>query len=58
VAGYVEPGDRIDLQGRPAAARVVWLGMTTFYERARRKLRLADSPEIPVRVVADTGALS
>jgi NAD+ kinase len=47
VAGYVRPGDRIDVRARPAAARVVRLGMTTFYERARRKLRLTDSAEIP-----------
>jgi NAD+ kinase len=47
VAGYVSPGDRIELLGRPSAARVVRLGMTTFYQRARRKLRLTDSAEIP-----------
>jgi NAD+ kinase len=47
VAGYVEPGQRIELQARPAAARVVRLGRTTFYQRARRKLRLTDSAEIP-----------
>jgi NAD+ kinase len=47
VAGYVEPGDRIELRARPSAARVVRLGMTTFYQRARRKLRLSDSAEIP-----------
>jgi NAD+ kinase len=47
VAGYVGPGDRIDLRARPGAARVVRLGMTTFYQRARRKLRLTDSAEIP-----------
>jgi NAD+ kinase len=47
VVGYVEPGDRIELRGRPSAARVVRLGMTTFYQRARRKLRLTDSAEIP-----------
>ena len=46
VAVYVAAGDRIDLQPRPAAARVVRLGRTTFYERARRKLRLTDSAEI------------
>jgi NAD+ kinase len=44
----VQPGDVIDLASRPAAARVVRLGRTTFYERARRKLRLTDSAEIPV----------
>jgi NAD+ kinase len=46
VAGYVEPGDRIDLLPRPGAAHVVRLGRTTFYQRARRKLRLTDSAEI------------
>jgi NAD+ kinase len=46
VAGYAAPGQRIGLQSRPAAARVVRLGRTTFYERARRKLRLTDSAEI------------
>jgi NAD+ kinase len=48
VAGYVEPGDRIELRARPGAAQVVRLGRTTFYQRARRKLRLGDSAEIPV----------
>jgi NAD+ kinase len=47
VAAHVAAGDRIDLRPRPAAARVVRLGRTTFYERARRKLRLTDSAEIP-----------
>jgi NAD+ kinase len=44
----VGPGDRIELVPRPGAARVVRLGHTTFYQRARRKLRLTDSAEIPV----------
>jgi NAD+ kinase len=48
VAGNVQAGDVIELQPRPGAAHVVRLGRTTFYERARRKLRLADSAEIPV----------
>ena len=43
----VEPGDQIELIPRPGAARVVRLGHTTFYQRARRKLRLTDSAEIP-----------
>jgi NAD+ kinase len=47
VAGHVAPGDRIELRARPSAARVVRLGRTTFYQRARRKLRLTDSAEIP-----------
>jgi NAD+ kinase len=49
VAVSVAEGDRIDLRPRPAAARVIRLGRTTFYERARRKLRLTDSAEIPLR---------
>jgi NAD+ kinase len=48
VAGYVDPGDRIEVQSRPGAAHVVRFGRTTFYQRARRKLRLTDSAEIPV----------
>jgi NAD+ kinase len=48
VAAHVGPGDLIELQPRPGAARVVRLGKTTFYERARRKLRLTDSAEIPL----------
>ncbi|HBW21077.1 MAG: NAD(+)/NADH kinase [Streptosporangiaceae bacterium] len=47
VSAQVCAGDRIELRPRPGAARVVRLGRTTFYERARRKLRLADSAEIP-----------
>ena len=46
VAGYVQPGERVSLRGRPGAARVVRLGMTTFYQRARRKLQLTDSAEL------------
>jgi NAD+ kinase len=46
VARYVDPGDRIELQARPDAARVIRLGGTTFYQRARRKLRLTDSAEL------------
>jgi NAD+ kinase len=49
LAGYVEPGDRMEIRPRPDAARVVRFGHTTFYERARRKLRITDSAEIPPR---------
>jgi NAD+ kinase len=47
VSAHVSPGDRIRLRPRPGAAHVIRLGHTTFYERARRKLRLTDSAEIP-----------
>jgi NAD+ kinase len=45
----VSGGDQIGLRPRPGAARVVRLGGSTFYERARRKLRLADSAEVAAR---------
>jgi NAD+ kinase len=47
VAARVKAGDWIDVRPRPGAAHVVRLGRTTFYERARRKLRLTDSAEVP-----------
>jgi NAD+ kinase len=46
VAGHVGPGEQVSLRSRPGAAEVVRLGRTTFYQRARRKLRLTDSAEI------------
>ena len=48
VAAHVDVGDRIELRSRPGAAHVVRLGRTTFYDRARRKLRLTDSAEVPI----------
>ena len=47
VSCYADAGQRIDLRARPGGARVVRLGQTTFYQRARRKLRITDSAEIP-----------
>jgi NAD+ kinase len=46
LAAQATHGDRIELQPRPGAASVVRFGHTTFYQRARRKLRLTDSAEI------------
>ncbi|MCC5575637.1 MULTISPECIES: NAD(+)/NADH kinase [Microtetraspora] len=46
VAGHAAPGEHIGIRPRPAAVHVVRLGLTTFYERVRRKLRLTDSAEI------------
>jgi NAD+ kinase len=48
LAAEVGPGDRVEIKPRPGAAHVVRFGHTTFYERARRKLRLQDSAEIPI----------
>jgi NAD+ kinase len=47
VGAQVDSGAVIELRPRPGAGHVVRLGRTTFYERARRKLRLTDSAEIP-----------
>ncbi|HEX8006831.1 MAG TPA: NAD(+)/NADH kinase [Trebonia sp.] len=46
IGAYVSGGDYIDLTARPAAARVVRLGRTTFYQRTRRKLQISDPAEI------------
>lgn len=48
LAARVSPGSRVMLRPRTGAAHVVRLGHTTFFQRARRKLRLTDSAEIPV----------
>ncbi|WP_188194821.1 NAD(+)/NADH kinase [Nonomuraea sp. SYSU D8015] len=45
VAGHLCPGDRITVSAWPGAAKVVRVG-TTFYERARRKLRVGGSAAI------------
>ncbi|NJC73602.1 NAD(+)/NADH kinase [Planosporangium thailandense] len=46
VRGYVRPGDSLLVKPVPGAAYVVRLGQTTFYERARRKLRVSSSAEV------------
>ncbi|HLU72893.1 MAG TPA: NAD(+)/NADH kinase [Nonomuraea sp.] len=45
VVGRLGPGDQLKVTALPGAAKVVRLG-TTFYERARRKLRVSGSLEI------------
>ncbi|MBO3749458.1 NAD(+)/NADH kinase [Streptosporangiaceae bacterium NEAU-GS5] len=45
IAGRLESGICISLTALRGAARVVRLGGTTFYERARRKLRVSGSVE-------------
>ncbi|QYC41053.1 Inorganic polyphosphate/ATP-NAD kinase [Nonomuraea coxensis DSM 45129] len=44
VVGHLSPGDSVTVSAWPGAAKVVRLG-TTFYERARRKLRVDGSAE-------------
>jgi NAD+ kinase len=45
VSGHVKPGDVLSFQGLPGAGRLIRLGRTTFYERARRKLQVSGSAE-------------
>jgi len=47
VATHVVAGDTISVTSHPDAARVVRLGNTTFYERARRKLGITGPPGLP-----------
>ncbi len=46
VEGFVSAGDTLPITSTRAAAQVVRLGQTTFYERARRKLRVYGSAEV------------
>jgi NAD+ kinase len=57
VTATVTAGAVLDITARPAAARVVRLGRTTFYQRARRKLRISDSAEI-TRGTSDPRAIA
>lgn len=45
VMGTVRPGDVVEVAMLPAAANVVRLGRTTFYQRAQRRLGLSGSTE-------------
>jgi len=45
VAGHVGPGDDLAFHVDAGAGKVVRLGRTTFYERARRKLQVSGSAE-------------
>jgi NAD+ kinase len=46
VRAEVGPGDCLPIRPQRAAAQIVRLGQTTFYERARRKLRVNGSAEV------------
>jgi NAD+ kinase len=46
LAGTVEPGQSVEVFLCARAGKVIRLGGTTFYQRARRKLRLADPAEL------------
>jgi len=53
IEGYVTGGDRLSVIPAPAAAQVIRLGRTSFYERARRKLRVEGSAQVSVADTAD-----
>ena len=53
IEGYAAPGDRLSIEPIPAAAQVIRLGGTSFYERARRKLRVEGSAQVGVPDAAD-----
>ncbi|MFJ1605919.1 NAD(+)/NADH kinase [Streptomyces sp. NPDC088253] len=53
VLGYLDAGERVTVTACPAAAHVVRLGGTTFYQRARRKLGIKGSIEAGGRTSQD-----
>lgn len=46
IMGYAEAGDQLAILPVPAAAQVIRFGRTSFYERARRKLRVEGSAQV------------
>ena len=53
IEGYAEPGDVLSIVPVPSAAQVIRLGSTSFYERARRKLRVEGSAQVDAGDVSD-----
>ena len=53
IEGYATGGDRLSIIPVPAAAQVIRLGTTSFYERARRKLRVEGSAQVGAGDAAD-----
>ena len=53
IEGYVTEGEQLSIVPVPAAAQVIRLGSTSFYERARRKLRVEGSAQITTGDAAD-----
>ena len=48
IEGYAEAGDTLAIRPVAEAARVIRLGHTSFYERARRKLRVEGSATVSI----------
>ncbi|GID26195.1 NAD(+)/NADH kinase [Paractinoplanes brasiliensis] len=53
IEGYAAPGDKLLIEPIPSAAQVIRLGGASFYERARRKLRVEGSAQVGVPDSAD-----
>jgi NAD+ kinase len=57
VRGHVDAGACVSITPLPNAAHVVRLGRTTFYERARRKLRVAGSAQVDILDAANVSVV-
>ena len=57
VLGHVGPGEKLKIVPVRAGAQVVRLGRTTFYERARRKLRVEGSAQVGIGDAADSSVV-
>jgi NAD+ kinase len=57
IEGYACAGDTLSIDPVPAAAQVIRLGRTSFYERARRKLRVEGSAQVGVPDAADASVV-
>jgi NAD+ kinase len=53
IEGYITAGEKLAVEPVPAAAQVIRLGHMSFYERARRKLRVEGSAQVGVPDAAD-----
>jgi NAD+ kinase len=53
IQGYAGAGDTLSIIPVPAAAQVIRFGSTSFYERARRKLRVEGSAQVGSGDVGD-----
>jgi len=57
IEGYANPDHQLEIEPVPSAAQVVRLGHTSFYERARRKLRVEGSAQVGVQDAAESAVV-
>jgi NAD+ kinase len=53
IHGYATGGEQLSIVPVPSAAQVIRLGATSFYERARRKLRVEGSAQVGIGDASD-----